>query len=221
MSSTTLKLITEMLKSRSMTIGGIEDLNSNQLICDLEARGIVKLEGNKVKVLNTIGLAIEAIKLGLDIELASKWLHWRDFEKFCAEALLAHGYKVKAPLRFKYNGKKHEVDIVAFKGGHILCLDCKHWKMKGYQGYKIREAAIKHFSKCMKLAEMSGILTELNAGTASIIIPVIVTLMDLGLKSPVNEVLVIPIFKLNSFLLDIEAHLDEVPSIEVLKVKQT
>ncbi len=221
MSSTTLKLIAKMLELKSMTIGDIEDLNSNQLIYDLEAKGVIKLEGDKIKVLNTIELAIEAIKLGLDIELASKWLHWRDFERFCVEALLAHGYKVKAPLRFKYDGKRHEVDIVAFKGKHILCLDCKHWKMKGYQGYKVREAAIKHFSKCMKLAEMNSILAELNASTASIIIPVIVTLMDLGLKSPVNEVLVIPIFKLNSFLLDIEAHLDEVPSIEVLRVKQT
>ncbi|MHC1636898.1 MAG: restriction endonuclease [Candidatus Nezhaarchaeales archaeon] len=218
MSAAKAEALLKMLELKNLPVDSITALEiSEEVLYELKAQGIINIESGMIKVVNPIGLAIEAIRLGIDIEAASRWLSWRDFEKFCVEALTNHNFKVKAPLRFKCDKKRYEVDVVAAKHKIVLCLDCKHWKMRGYQSYKIKEAAIKHLDKCLKLAELTSTLRDagLHVQSGDLLIPLIVTLMDLGFRSPVNEVLVIPIFKFNSFLLDFEAHIDEVPLIEI------
>lgn len=218
MSHTKAEALLKMLELKSLPISSdIASEIGEEALYELKAKGVINIENGLINVVNPIGLAMEAIRLGVDVEAASRWLSWRDFEKFCVEALVSHNFEVKAPLRFKYYKKRYEVDVMATKQKMILCLDCKHWKMRGYQSYKIKEAAIKHLDKCMKLAELFSTLgtSEFHVKSGSLMIPLIVTLMDLGFRSIVNEVLVIPIFRFNSFLLDLEAHIDEVPSIEV------
>ena len=193
----------KILELRSLKAGEAMELGiDDELLYEL--RGVVDVRNGFIRVVDPIGLAMIIIKLGVDVEAVSRLLSWRDFEKLCVEALRNHGFEVKAPLRFKYEDRRYEVDIVAFKHQVMLIIDCKHWMMRSGQSSKIREASVKHLDKCVKLARLRK---------TGFTIPLIVTLMDLGFKQPVEGVLIVPIFKLNSFLLGFESHIDELPVV--------
>lgn len=212
------KVLLKMLELRSVRTS---ELSPSQIdegyLSYLQSQRIVDLSQGELHVVDPIRLAIEAIKLGTDVEIVSQRLDWRDFEKLCVEALRSHDFNVKAPFRFKANGKRREIDVVAHKRDVVLCVDCKHWRMRRGQQYKIKESASNHLDKCMKFAELATSLkgVELGIHGGSHLIPVIVTLIDLNLKHPVNSVWILPIFKLNSFLLDLETHIDELSSIKI------
>lgn len=212
------RALLRMLERRSI---GIDELSSGEIDEDclsyLHHQKIVDLSQGVLYVIDPVRLAIEAIKLGVDVEVASQWLDWRDFERLCIEALRSHDFSVKAPFRFKADGKRYEIDVVAHKKNVVMCIDCKHWKMKRGQQYKIKDSAINHLNKCMKLAELATSLRSvgIKAHSGSHVVPVIVTLIDLNLRSPVNGVWILPIFKLNSFLLDLELQIDEFSFIKV------
>jgi len=177
----------------------------------LRRENLVRSDRETLQVVDPIRLAIEAVRLGADVEAVSEMLSWKDFESLCAEALKTQGYEVRAPFRFRVGDERCELDIVAYRRGVLLCADCKHWKTKRGQRSKVKQAAASHFDKCAKLALSADILR--NAGLevrfGSYVVPVIVTLVDLGFKGPLNGVCVVPIYKFNNFLLELEAHVDE------------
>ncbi|MCS7139291.1 MAG: hypothetical protein N3F04_01325 [Candidatus Nezhaarchaeota archaeon] len=218
------KVLLKILESKKLSTKTITELEGGEeLLHELKSRGIVDVKNGIIEVINAVDLAVEAAKSGVDVEAASRLLSWRDFERLCVEALINHSFKVKAPLRFKYHQKRHEIDVAALKHGVLLCLDCKHWNMKRGQGHKVRESAINHLDKCIKLAELASSqrILGIQLQEGNIIVPLILTLIDLGLKAPVNGVLVLPIIKLNAFLLELEAYIDEIPSIRIAKQSKT
>jgi hypothetical protein len=73
-------------------------------------------------VLSAIALA----KLGADLNAVSKSLKWDDFEKFCAMAISASGFKVSRNVRLKKPTR--QIDIVAESPSLVLVIDCKHWQ---------------------------------------------------------------------------------------------
>lgn len=207
-----------MLECRSIEVSKLSsDEMDESYLSYLCHQKIIRLSQGVLYVADPIRLVLEAVKLGVDIEVASKWLNWRDFERLCVEALQSHGFNVKAPLRFKVNGKRREIDIVAYKKNVLLCIDCKHWKMKRGQQYKIKESAMNHLDKCMELAKLATSLRsmKLSIYSEAHLVPVMVSLMDLNLKHSLNGVWIVPVFKLNSFLIDLDTHLDEVSSTRI------
>lgn len=212
MYSAALRALLKFLERRSLKAHQLSGLGlSEDLVDYLRRQNIAHLDHETFQVVDPIRLAIEAMRLGADLEAVSELLTWKDFESLCVEALRSHDYEVRAPFRFRVEGRKYEVDIVAHRKGVLLCIDCKHWKMRRGQRSKIKDAATNHFDKCAKLALSTGLLKgvglEVRAG--SYVVPIIVTLMDLGLKSPLGGVCVVPIYKFNNFLLELEAHVDE------------
>lgn len=212
------RALLRMLERRSMEVNELSPGEIDEdYLSYLHNQEIVCLDKGVLYVTDPIRLAIEAIKLGVDVEVASKWLDWRDFERLCVEALRSHNFNVKAPFRFKADGRRHEIDVVAHKKNVVLCVDCKHWKMKRGQQYRIKESAANHLDKCVKFAELVAAFSvvKLKVHSGAHLVPMIVTLMDLNLKHPLNGVWILPVFKLNSFLLDLEVHLDELSLINV------
>jgi len=206
------RALLKILEHRSLEVDQLLGLGlSGDLLDYLHLQNVVRLDGEALRVVDPIGLAVEAIRLGADVEAVSGLLSWRDFESLCVEALRSHSYEVVAPFRFKIEGKKYEVDIVAHRRDVLLCVDCKHWKMRRGQRSKARDAAASHFDKCARLALSADQLRSagLEVRIGLHVVPVIVTLMDLGFKKPLNGVCVVPIFKFNNFLLELEAHVDE------------
>jgi len=206
------RALLRVLERRSLKVEDLSGIGlSEELLDYLRRQGIVHLDHEALWVVDPIRLAIEAVRLGADVEAVSELLSWRDFEGLCVEALRGHGYEVVAPFRFKIEGKKYEVDIVAHRRGVLLCVDCKHWRMRRGQRGKVKNAATSHFDKCAKIALSADLLRRagLEVRNGSHVVPVIVTLMDLGFKRPLEGVCIVPIFKFNNFLLELEAHVDE------------
>ena len=75
-----------------------------------------------------VKVALEAIRLGVDGERISRYLDWREFEGLAAEAFTEIGYEVYGDLRFKYESRWHQIDLLAYNGILMLLVDCKHWK---------------------------------------------------------------------------------------------
>ena len=75
-----------------------------------------------------VKVALEAIRLGVDGERISRYLDWREFEGLAAEAFTEIGYEVYGDLRFKYGGRGHQIDLLAYNGILMLLVDCKHWR---------------------------------------------------------------------------------------------
>ncbi|MEM4575998.1 MAG: restriction endonuclease [Candidatus Nezhaarchaeales archaeon] len=208
------KVLLKLLEHKNIKIDELYPAEIEKYLLYLHDQNIVHLDREGIQVVDPISLAIETIKLGASIEAASRWLSWKEFERFCAEALMNHNFKVKAPFRFKANDKRYEVDVLAHRASIVLCIDCKHWKVKKGQWHKIKSAALSHLNKCINLRGLPDILRSLGIGSDKAhVFPVIVTLIDLDLKTPVSGVLILPIFKFNSFLLDLEKYVDELPSI--------
>ncbi|MEM0217517.1 MAG: NERD domain-containing protein [Candidatus Nezhaarchaeales archaeon] len=212
------RALLRMLKHRSMKVNELPSGGMNEdYLGYLQSQGILHLSQGVLYVTDPVRLAMEAIKLGADVEAASRWLNWRDFERLCVEALGSHNFSVKAPFRFKADGKRYEIDVVAHKKNFVLCIDCKHWKMKHGQKSRIKDSTMNHLNKCVKFAELvrSSRVVKLEHHNRAYLVPMIVTLMELDFNRPLNGVWILPIFKLNSFLLDLEAHLDELSLIKV------
>jgi len=116
---------------------------------------------------------------------------WKEFEKIVADIFQINGFKVKRNVRIK-NKKRYEIDIIAYKDNISFCVDCKHWSSGRYKKSQIKVAA-------KKQKERSKVIRSLMNGRK--IYPVIVTLFQEDLLK-VEDVFIIPVWKLNTFLLE-------------------
>jgi hypothetical protein len=100
-----------------------------KLLRKLQNDGLIYLQRDTVEVnsLQRLKLAVQAVGWGGDIERISGFLQWKEFEKIVALALERNGCGVKTNLRFKYAGRRWEIDVVGYKQPIAICMDCKHW----------------------------------------------------------------------------------------------
>ena len=69
--------------------------------------------------------AITACRLGAPLESVSRFLDWREFERFCAGLLLARGFAVTENITL--TRPRMQIDILARSASYALAVDCKHW----------------------------------------------------------------------------------------------
>ena len=69
--------------------------------------------------------AITACRLGASPESVSRFLDWREFERFCADLLLAKGFTVTENITL--TRPRMQIDILARSPSFALVIDCKHW----------------------------------------------------------------------------------------------
>ncbi|MBX5328690.1 hypothetical protein HM003_04975 [Candidatus Bathyarchaeota archaeon A05DMB-5] len=100
-----------------------------KLLRKLQNDGCVYLQKSVVEAdsLQRVKLAVYALQLGADVENVSSFLHWKEFEDIAALAFERNGYGVYRNVRFKYAGRRWEIDVVGCKKPIAVCLDCKHW----------------------------------------------------------------------------------------------
>ncbi len=132
----------------------------------------------------------EKLRSGLTIEEALKETKWKDFESFVADIFKLHGYSTKLHVRFKTK-RCYEIDIVAEGKLLTFCVDCKKWKKGRYKKSALKKACEKHFERVNEFCKFSKKKCT----------PLIVTYVEEEIVEESN-VLVIPLWKLNSFLLN-------------------
>jgi Holliday junction resolvase len=147
---------------------------------------------------------------GKTIEEVLEKFDWRGFERTVAEIFESNDFEVKQNFTFKTK-RRYQIDVLARRERIVLCVDCKEWGKGRYKKTGLKYAAnsqeervnqlIKFLKKNLIAKQMLGIDLRKQK-----FYPLIVTLLEEGLLKE-SETFVVPVWKLNSFLLDIEKFL--------------
>ena len=146
---------------------------------------------------------------GREIEEVLENFDWKQFEEIVEEILEVNNFKVHRNFRFKTK-RRYEIDLNATKNGKVLCIDCKEWRRgrNKKSGLKIavrkQRERIKQFQKFLKGNLIAQ--TKLKVKPGFKFYPLIVTLLQEELVEE-DSVFIVPVWKLNSFLVEIERYL--------------
>jgi len=143
--------------------------------------------------------ALFAIKLGADVESVSEYLTWQDFESITGLILEEKNFDVTKNLIL--TKPRMEIDVVGTKMDIALLIDCKHWKTMSKSSLdEIVKKQVERVKRYVADENMSAL-------------PVIVTLHQEEIQF-VENVPIVPIMKLSSFLDEFVGNLDSLASIE-------
>jgi len=151
------------------------------------------LDGRKILVVqNRCELAVEAVRMGCNVDEVTRLLEWREFEMFVSNVFESFGYDVKHDYRFKHRGVRRQVDVLAIQGRRAFSVDCKHWSKTHSLGVYIQ-----------KQVERSVLLAEFLSDKE--VYPLMVTL---GSNGFVDGVPIVASYALRDFLLNLDQYVD-------------
>lgn len=183
-------------KETGLSEGFIEDVVSG-LGIDLEA-GTIRADPTTI--------VIKGWRRGFDIVQFALNIGWHELEKLCGDIFEKAGYKVALNFRFKEEGKRHEIDLVALRGGNLFAIDCKRWS-------RARTAALKNAALAQKERAKAFSRYIARNGLPLAPIPDIVRVypMVISVFSPkikvYEGVLIVNLYQLKGFLAEVENHL--------------
>ena len=191
---------------------------AEKLLQTLQKAGLVYVNQDSVEVntLQRFRLATRALSLGADMERVSSFLQWQEFETMAALALEQNRYEIIQNLRFKYNGRRWEIDVVGCAKSMILCIDCKHWH-HALSLSVLKRIAEEQTQRAKALAESlpNPVFKQINDYLeGSKIIPIVLTLMDCRFKFYEN-VPIVPILQIQDFLNQLPEYIERIAHFTV------
>lgn len=151
-------------------------------------------DGDKLKI------AIALLEKGFPIDQVSASLNWKDFEGLTAEILSSKNFAIiKNMILTK---PRMEIDVIGIRLGIAILIDCKHWKRYSVSSLSI---AVK------KQIERTKHYVSKTPGAMAV--PVIVTLYHDKINF-IQNVPIVPIFQLSSFIDEFYGNLDQMNTIE-------
>lgn len=151
----------------------------------------------------------KCILSGKPIEEIIESFDWQEFEQLVAEIFENNNFRVKQNFRFKTK-RRYEIDILAVGNKIVLCVDCKEWGSGRYKraglvrAAKKQEERVKQLKKFLKTNLIARQTLQLDLYCK--IYPAIVTWLQEDLVKE-NNAFVVPVWKLNSFLVEINSYL--------------
>lgn len=132
---------------------------------------------------------------------------WRGFEEIIGEILNSNGFKIYRNFRFKTK-RRYEIDLVAIGNRRVLCIDCKQWGKGRYKKSGLRNAVEKQRERVKQLLKFlkKNPIAQDKLNLKYEFHPLIVTLLQEELIKE-NGVFIVPVWKLNSFLVELEDYL--------------
>ncbi|MFH1127160.1 MAG: hypothetical protein ABIG84_02500 [archaeon] len=118
---------------------------------------------------------------------------WQDFEDYILKVVQCFANDVDFRKVFFNDERKFEIDVVGYWDDFCLCVDCKLYGTTRYRKHSLKNEASKHVFRCIEFEKCINLKC----------VPVLVTLLDDGIYSEF-ECLIVPYYKFNSFLCDIE-----------------
>jgi len=178
---------------------------------DLDRKGLIAFTDDNFTVTceQRVAAAVKAINLGSDIETVCAYLTWAEFENISTLAFVENKFNTKQHLRFKYSGKRWEVDIIAWRGKIAVVADCKHWKRNWRISY-IRKIVEMHLKRTRALTEalpLKGLKCDLNR--IEFVVPTIISLVPSPLKFYL-DVPIVPVLQLRDFISSLTEHLNTI-----------
>jgi hypothetical protein len=143
--------------------------------------------------------ALFAINLGATIEDVSEYLTWKDFESLTGLILEEKDFDVTKNLIL--TKPRIEIDVIGKKMDIALLIDCKHWKNMSKSS--LQEIVKKQIARVKRYVSDESISA----------LPVIVTLHQEEIQF-IDNVPIVPIMKLSSFLDEFIGNLGSLAPIE-------
>ena len=180
----------------------MDEFSAKELLQIFLQNGIGVLDENIVDFQNSdrIKASIFAIRNGATIEDVSEFLSWQNFEELVSRVLDENGFHIQKNLIL--TKPRMEIDVVGIKLGISILIDCKHWK-------RMTRSALNDIVE--KQVERVKSYVQKTESTSAI--PVIVTLHQENVDF-VNQVPIVPIMELSSFLDEFYGNLDKMKTIE-------
>ena len=180
----------------------LDEISAKELLYTLVQNGIGTWNDDLVDFdipNDRLQTALFAIKLGADVESVSEYLTWQDFESITGLILEKKDFDVTKNLIL--TKPRMEIDVVGTKMDIALLIDCKHWKT-------MSKSALDEIVK-KQIERVKRYVTDENMSA----LPVIVTLHQEEIQF-IENVPIVPIMKLSSFLDEFVGNLDSLVSIE-------
>lgn len=159
-----------------------------------------------------IDLAMQAVEYGVDVAEVVELLTWKDFEGFVAGILVANGFQCTESYRRRGTNLTQgmEIDVIGVRGRLALSIDAKMWNIRSGKATALRTAAEKQKQRTIELAiqlnQLSKKIKSMKPGKYEFI-PIIVTWLVEEVE--IHEgIPLVPVFKLNSFLLSFDQYQD-------------
>ena len=183
-------------------VSELDEISAKELLYALVQNGIGTWNDDLVDFdipNDRLQTALFAINLGATIEDVSEYLTWRDFESLTGLILEENDFDVTKNLIL--TKPRMEIDVIGKKMDIALLIDCKHWKTMSKSALdEIVKKQIERVKRYVADESMSAL-------------PVIVTLHQEEIQF-VDNVPIVPIMKLSSFLDEFVGNLDSLMSIE-------
>lgn len=125
-------------------------------------------------------------------------LTWQEFEEYIRDLLEHHDFEVRFRKVFKTPERGYQIDAVACRPGLCLCIDGKKYGRGRPRSSSLKEQAKLHYERTCAYEEAEGVRC----------IPLIVSWLDDSLMVE-NGCIFVSIDRLNDFLLNLEAILEE------------
>ena len=180
----------------------LDEISAKELLYTLVQNGIGTWNDDLVDFdipNDRLQTALFAIKLGADVESVSEYLTWQDFESITGLILEKKDFDVTKNLIL--TKPRMEIDVVGTKMDIALLIDCKHWKT-------MSKSALNEIVK-KQVERVKRYVADENISA----LPVIVTLHQEEIQF-IENVPIVPIMKLSSFLDEFVGNLDSLASIE-------
>ena len=183
-------------------VSELDEISAKELLYALVQNGIGTWNDDLVDFdipNDRLQTALFAINLGATIEDVSEYLTWRDFESLTGLILEEKDFDVTKNIIL--TKPRMEIDVIGKKMDIALVIDCKHWKTMSKSALdEIVKKQIERVKRCVTDESISAL-------------PVIVTLHQEEVQL-VDNVPIVPIMKLSSFLDEFVGNLDSLASIE-------
>ena len=179
---------------------------------ELASKSLIRWEKNVVDTTDRqrVMIAVHAINLGTDFERVCKVLKWKEFESITVTAFRAFGYQVVKNFRFKSkNGKRWEIDVLAFKEPVIASVDCKHWK-SGWTRGAIKTAVRAHIERTKAFFNAlpnHRLRMKVRSWKYATAIPIIISLLP-SLQKFYSRVPVVSVLQLQDFINEFPVHIN-------------
>jgi len=128
-----------------------------------------------------------------DLQNVSKEVVWQNFERLAAFIFEENNFEVQVNTVKTIKNKRRQYDVIARNKDETFLIECKKWAGAHYRLSALKKAVKQHKER----TEFFRSLTEEN------VIPIIVTLIEEEIKF-YEEIPIVPIFKLNSFINEID-----------------
>ncbi|HTY91069.1 MAG TPA: hypothetical protein VMC84_07835 [Methanocella sp.] len=125
-------------------------------------------------------------------------LTWQEFEEYIRDLLEHHDFEVQFRKVFRTPERGYQIDAVAIRKDLCLCIDGKKYGRSRPRSSSLKEQAKLHYERTLAYEEKIGIKS----------IPLIVSWLDDSLMVE-NGCIFVSIDRLNDFLLNVDAILDE------------